>query len=160
MSSANNLVKEFCQSIGMSPLGFDEENQRSLSFDDKIVVTFLGDQADSDLLTALAFIADTNNHPQVLRKLLEQNFLPEAHGGGRFTLEPKTNRAVLCRQWHAGRTPLAEFSENLEAFVNSAMQAQEFVQSNATAPVDDPSENASTDAPPAIDPLAAAYQTL
>jgi hypothetical protein len=156
MSAANNLVKEFCQSIGMAALGFDEENQRSLSFDEKIVVTFLGDSADSEMLTALAFVADTNLNLEVLKKLLEQNFLPEAHGGARFALEPKTSRTVLSRQWHAGRTPVAEFSADLEAFVNSAMQAQAFVEENANsapAPV-------ATEGAPGIDPLAAAYQTL
>ena len=158
MSASDNLVKEFCQSIGMSPLGFDEENQRSLSFDEKIVVTFLGDTNDPELLTALAFVAETKVNNEVLRKLLEQNFLPEAHGGARFALEPKTDRAVLSRQWHAGRTPVAEFSENLEAFVNSAMQAQEFVQANADkqAPAQEPIDKGA----PVIDPLAQAYQTL
>lgn len=157
MSAANNLIKEFCQSIGMEPLGFDEQNQRSLSFDDKIVVTFLDDKGDQ--VTALAFIADSKGNPVILRKLLEQNFIPEAHGGGRFTLEPGTDRVVLTRQWDALTATVPVFSDNLEAFVNSAMQAQTFILDNCDKA---PQAAVPTDAPVAapVDSLAAAYQAI
>jgi hypothetical protein len=153
--AANNLVKEFCQSIGMEALGLDSDNQRSLAFDDKLVVTFIG--GDNDFVTALCFIADSAGHPEVFRKVLEQNFLSEAHGGGRFSLEPTSDRIILTRHWNAVKTTVPEFSDELEAFVNSGMQAQDFIN-NVVAGVAPPAAKTEQGAP--VDTLAAAYQAI
>lgn len=156
-AAANNLIKEFCQSIGMDPLGLDEENQRSLAFDDKLVVTFIGNE--TDFVTALCFIADSTGHPDILRKALEQNFLAEAHGGGRFSLEPNSDRIILTRHWNAVKTTIPEFSDELEAFVNSGMQAQQFINDVIAGTFDKGANNTTTEGAP-VDSLTAAYQTI
>jgi hypothetical protein len=127
-----------------------------LSFDDKLVVTFLGDETDN--VTALCFIAESHNRVEVLRKVLEQNFLSEAHGGGRFALEPNSDRVILTRNWDAIKTTVAQFSDELEAFVNSGMQAKDFIEAVVATPE-------ATSAPvdgsaPVVDSLAQAYQTI
>lgn len=152
--ATNNLIKEFCQSIGMEGLGMDENNQRSLCFDDKIVVTFIGD--DTDFVTALSFIDEVKS-PDDMRKLLEQNFLAEAHGGARFALEPNTDRVIMARQWNAVKTTVPEFSDELEAYVNSAMQAQKFfADGGAVAAPSAPQEGVVN----GTDSLAQAYQSI
>lgn len=124
MQAADNLIKEFCQSIGMSQIGLDEENQRSLSFDEKMIVSFIGESGDK--LTALAYIGDIGKDAD-MRVFLEQNFLPDAHGGARFSLEPRSNRIVMSTKWDATRIDLPTFSKDVEGFVNSGMRAQEFL---------------------------------
>ena len=150
-TAANNLIKEFCQSIGMDGLGFDDNRQRSLCFDDKVVITFLGD--DGDGITAVCFVAELGK-PENMRMLLEQNFLAEAHGGARFALEPTQDRVVMTRQWDAVKISVPEFSDNLEAFVNSALQAQEFFDKGGLAPADTAVPSTSGDS------LSQAYQSL
>ena len=137
MQAADNLVKEFCQSIGMSPLGLDDDNQRSLSFDDKIIVSFIGEK--DDMLTAICYIGDIKKDAD-MRMFLEQNFMPDAHGGARFSLEPKSPRIVLTHTWNAARIDLPTFSKALEGFVNSGMRAQEFLEKggNLEAPTPSP----------------------
>jgi hypothetical protein len=149
MSAADNLIKEFCQSIGMQPMGFDENKQRSLSFDEKVVVTFLNDEAD--VITALVFVAHLGK-PENMRVLLEQNFLAEAHGGARFALEPRSDRVVMTRQWDGVKTTVPQFSDDLEKFVNSAIKSQDFFNSGGI--VDTPADGEK------IDSLAAAYQNV
>lgn len=150
--AANNLVKEFCQSIGMEGLGLDDSHQRSLCFDDKVVVTLLGNPND-DSVTAVCFVAELGK-PENMRMLLEQNFLAEAHGGARFALEPQQDRVVMTRQWDAVKVSVPEFSDNLEAFVNSAMQSQEFFNQGGLPEVDG-------DIPSVpVDNLSQAYQSL
>ncbi|MGL4335299.1 MAG: type III secretion system chaperone [Turicibacter sp.] len=151
MSASHNLLKEFCQSIGMEGLGLDDAKQRSLCFDDKIVVTFVGD--DTDVLTALCYIHDLPKEAD-MRRLLEENFLPEANGGGRFSLEPKTDRIIITRCWDATRTPVPEFSNDLEALVNAAMQAQKYFEAGGVDSVP------KTDAAIAPANLANAYEAL
>jgi hypothetical protein len=151
MSTSNNLIKEFCQSIGMEPLGFDENKQRSLSFDEKVVVTFLQDNDES--ITALVFIGDLGN-PENMRRLLEQNFLAEAHGGGRFALEPNSDRVILTKQWDAVKTSIPEFSDQLEQLVNSCIQCKEFFERGGIDSEAKAKESSGTDS------LAAAYQTI
>lgn len=129
MSASHNLLKEFCQSIGMEGLGLDDNKQRSLCFDDSIVVTFVGDE--SDTLTALCYVHDLTKEAD-MRRLLEENFLPEANGGARFSLEPKTDRIIMTRYWDATRTPVPEFSNDLEALVNAAIAAQKFFAAGGT----------------------------
>lgn len=152
MSVTNNLIKEFCQSIGMDPMGLDENKQRSLCFDEKVVVTFLGD--NGDYITAICFIANLGK-PENMRKLLEQNFLCEAHGGARFALEPESERVIMTRQWDAVKTDVPTFSNELEAFVNSAMQAQSFFNDGGV-----PDQAKPADGVPATDSLSMAYQSV
>lgn len=126
MSAANNLIKEFCQSIGMEGLQLDANKQCSLSFDDKVVLTFLSDDL-GDNLTCLCYVAELGK-PEGMRILLEQNFLPEANGGARYSLEPGTERVVASRVWSALKTSVPEFSNDVEAFVNGAMATQKWLQ--------------------------------
>lgn len=152
MSAANNLIKEFCQSIGMEGLQLDAQKQCSLSFDDKVVLTFLSDDV-GDVLTCLCYVADLGSSDN-LRQLMEQNFLPEANGGARYSLEPKTDRVVMSRVWSAMKTSVPEFSNAIEAFVNAAMATQKWLHEGgvpATAP-------AKTEAPVAGDSLSMAHQ--
>lgn len=155
MSAANNLIKEFCQSIGMEGLGLDEQQQRSLCFDNETVVTFIGDK--SDMITALCFISDLGD-PVNMRKLLEENFLPESHGGARFSLEPGTDRVVMSRQWHAVKTDVPEFSNSLEAFVNSAIVAQKYFANGGTPAQE--SKKETQELAPVKDTLANAYESV
>lgn len=152
MTATNNLIKEFCQSIGMEGLGLDENKQRSLCFDDKIVITFIGD--DNDCITGLTYIHEAKT-PADLRKLLEQNFLAEAHGGARFALEPNTERIIMSRVWNAVKTSVPEFSNDLEAMVNSALQAQKFFDGGGAIET----SKETGDAPPKVN-LADAYQAV
>jgi hypothetical protein len=154
--AANNLVTQFCKSIGMEGIGLDEQGQRSLIFDEKLVVTFLG--SDDDTLTALSFLADCAHKPEVMTRLLEQNFLAEAHGGARFALEPKTSRVIMTRSWNAIRTTVPEISDDLEKMVNSGMQAQEFIEKGEVTSTTTTTPDASNGAP--VDSLAAAYQSI
>ena len=158
MQAADNLIKEFCQSIGMNPLGLDDENQRSLSFDDKLIVTFIGDQDDS--VTALCFIGELKKDAD-MRIFLEQNFMPDAHGGARFSLEPKSDRIVMACRWNALRIDLASFSKDLETFINSGMRAQEFLDKGGV--IDKPAASANAEvgtAPAANESTLAAYQNM
>lgn len=125
MEAANNLVMEFCKSIGMEPLGLDQDNQRSLAFDDKLIVSFIGEKNDG--LVGMAYIGDVKKDADC-RVFLEQNFMPDAHGGGRFALEPESNRVVLTNIWNAARIDVTKFSSELEQFINSGMRAQEFLE--------------------------------
>ena len=157
MQAADNLVKEFCQSIGMSALGLDEENQRSLSFDEKIIVSFIGEKDDS--LTALCYIGDIKKDSD-MRIFMEQNFLPDAHGSARFSLEPKSNRVVMAAKWNALRIDVSMFSKDLEGYVNSALRAQEFIDNGGVVPVPEIAEDgAPANGTPAQSSLAA-YQNM
>ncbi len=124
MEAANNLVKDFCKSIGMDPLGLDEENQRSLAFDDKLIVTFIGEEDNN--LVALCYIGDIKKEADA-RVFMEQNFLAHAHGTGRFALEPNSDRIVLTSKWRADRIDVPQFSAELEKFIHSGLRAQEFL---------------------------------
>ena len=155
MQAADNLVKEFCQSIGMSPLGLDEENQRSLSFDEKIIVSFIGEKDDQ--LTALCYIGDLTKEAD-MRTFLEKNFMPDAHGGARFSLEPKSDRIVMATKWNAQRIDVAAFSKDLEGFVNSAMRAQEFLNQGGISTA--PAAANEAGAAPASETSLAAYQNM
>ena len=157
MQAADNLVKEFCQSIGMSPLGLDEENQRSLSFDEKIIVSFIGEQDDS--LTALCYIGDIKKDAD-LRIFLEQNFMPDAHGGARFSLEPKSNRIVMAAKWNALRIDVTMFSKDLEGYVNSAMRAQEFLDKGGAVAAPATTEDGAPAAGSPAESTLAAYQNM
>lgn len=141
MEAANNLIKEFCQSIGMSPLGLDEENQRSLSFDEKIIVSFIGEP--NDYLVGICYIGDLAKDADA-RIFLEENFLADAHGTGRFALEPKSNRIVLTTRWNASRIDKEQFSNELEVYVNSALRAQEFLNKGGSNATQTQSETTST----------------
>ena len=155
MQAADNLIKEFCQSIGMSPLGLDEEKQRSLSFDDKIILSFIGEEDDS--LVAICFIGNALKDAD-LRVFLEQNFMADAHGGARFALEPKSNRVIMTAKWNAQRIDLTSFSKDLEAFVNSAMRANEFLDKGGA--LETQTANAESAPAPANESSLATYQNM
>lgn len=151
MSISDNLLKEFCQSIGMEPLGFDKDKQRSLSFDEKIVITFLD---EDEKITALCYVANVTK-PEDMRKLLENNFLPEAHGGARFALEPHTDRIIMTKQWEAVKTTIPQFSDELEHFVNSAIKCQQYFADGGA-----PAEKTEAETAKPVDSLSAAYQAI
>lgn len=124
MEAVNNLLKELGKHIGLEQLELDEDGQCTLAFDEEIVVTFVADPDGG--LNAVSFVGELpeSGAESFVKALLEENFLPSNHGGGRFAMEPNSNRVVMVGRWDAQKTDLGFLSAQLESFVNSidAMQ--------------------------------------
>ena len=123
------FIASFCRSIGMGGTRMDDEGQMTLSFSqpndqpgDPLVVTFVCQ--GSEHIAAVTFIGAIGKNEDKLKTLLEWNFIPLHHGGGRFALQPGSDSLVMVGSWDTTKDTVEEFSKLLEEFVNSGQRGQ------------------------------------
>ena len=113
----------FMQSIGLGGLKINNEGYVTLEFDKTMAVTFVCQGSDS--IAAVCKVGNIGNkEDDYLKNLLKLNFTPTDHGGGRYALEPESDKLVMVNVWNVTKMSVEEFSKFLEDFLNSIEKGQ------------------------------------
>lgn len=102
-SSFARALSEFGSRLGLDDLKVDDQGAATLRVDDATEVNFL-ENPNGETVTAfvdLGPLAEEDDDPDVLRKMLEANCFWSGTGGATLGIDPETGSVVLAQQFPA-----------------------------------------------------------
>ena len=120
MKNVDYALASLRDQLGISTLDFDEDGDLTLIFNGTILVNIARmDDYTLEFWTTLEGIGHPSN-PEVLRRLLEANYLGEGTGNGCVALAPGMDDIILCERIDLRVLDEKQFADCIEMFLEHA----------------------------------------